>query len=93
MDVGGKRIFEALSEYAYPSKPDRALSTVFLDKMSALTSRNIDNFPVAVAQVVIAMWQQCVDEQFVHLKPYALFIYGFANLIYGSGNQYVYFWT
>ncbi|KAL8756952.1 MAG: hypothetical protein Q9184_004341 [Pyrenodesmia sp. 2 TL-2023] len=65
MDLGGKRTFEALSEYAYPSKPDRALSAVFLDKMSPLTTRrNIDNFPVAVAQVVIAMWQQCVDEQF-----------------------------
>lgn len=67
IDVGGKRTFEALSDYVYPSKPDRALSTVFLDKMSALTSRrNIDNFPVAVAQIVIEMWQQCVNEQFVH---------------------------
>ncbi|KAL8906600.1 MAG: hypothetical protein Q9207_001924 [Kuettlingeria erythrocarpa] len=61
MDVGCKRTFEALSEYAYPSQPDRALSTVFLDKMSALTSRrSVDNFPVAVAQLVIALWQQYI---------------------------------
>lgn len=66
IDVSGKRTFEALSDYAYPSKPDKALSTIFLDKMSALTSRsNNDNFPVALAQSVIAMWKQCVDEQFV----------------------------
>ncbi|KAL8973305.1 MAG: hypothetical protein Q9197_002406 [Variospora fuerteventurae] len=52
MDCNGKRTFEALSEYAYPSKPNRALSTIFLDKMSALSSRrNTDNFPVALAQV------------------------------------------
>lgn len=66
-DVGEKRTFEALSDFAYPSKPNRALSTIFLDKMSTLRSRrNIDDFPVALAQIVIAMWKECVDEQFVH---------------------------
>ncbi|KAL9016929.1 MAG: hypothetical protein Q9185_005715 [Variospora sp. 1 TL-2023] len=52
MDCNGKRTFEALTEYTYPSKPNRALSTIFLDKISTLSSRrNSDNFPVALAQV------------------------------------------
>lgn len=64
--VGGKRSFEVLSEYSYPSKPDTTLSTVFLDQMSALSVRSdIENFPAALAQVVISLWKQCVDEQFV----------------------------
>ncbi|KAL8696744.1 MAG: hypothetical protein Q9201_007504 [Fulgogasparrea decipioides] len=66
-----KRTFEVLSEYCYPSKPDTAMSTVFLDKISILNVRsNIDNFPVALAQVIVSMWKQCVDEQYwrpVHL--------------------------
>ncbi|KAI4279117.1 MAG: hypothetical protein L6R35_006064 [Caloplaca aegaea] len=73
MDCNGKRTFEALSEYAYPSKPNRALSTIFLDKISTLSSRrNTDNFSVALAQVVIAMWKECVDEQF--WKPVGLLL-------------------
>ncbi|KAI4096304.1 MAG: hypothetical protein LQ344_001130 [Seirophora lacunosa] len=72
-DVGEKRTFEALSDFAYPSKPNRALSTIFLDKMSTLRSRrNIDDFPVALAQIVIAMWKECVDEQF--WKPVRLLL-------------------
>ncbi|KAL8721696.1 MAG: hypothetical protein Q9181_007653 [Wetmoreana brouardii] len=71
MSMHEKRTFEALSEYSYPSKPDTAMSTVFLDKTSVLNVRSdIDNFPVALAQVIVAMWKQCVDEQYwkpIHL--------------------------
>lgn len=66
MGVGEKRTFEALSEHSFPSKPDTACSTIFLDEMATLSvRRDIDNFPVALAQVVISMWKQCVDEQYV----------------------------
>lgn len=62
-----KRTFEALSEHSFPSKPDTALSTIFLDEMANLSvRRDIDNFPVALAQVIISMWKQCVDEQYVY---------------------------
>ncbi|KAL8712378.1 MAG: hypothetical protein Q9225_006947 [Loekoesia sp. 1 TL-2023] len=68
--VGGKRSFEVLSEYSYPSKPDTTLSTVFLDKMSALSVKSdIENFPAALAQVVISLWKQCVDEHPVTTAP------------------------
>ncbi|KAL9582711.1 MAG: hypothetical protein Q9212_003132 [Teloschistes hypoglaucus] len=35
-EMDGKRTFEDFAEYFYPSKPDTALSTVFLDKMSTI---------------------------------------------------------
>lgn len=70
LEIDGKRTFEALSDFAYPSKPNTALSTIFLDKMSSLSAKgDIDNFPVALVSIVIFMWKQCVDEQFVPLFP------------------------
>ncbi|KAL8829225.1 MAG: hypothetical protein Q9170_006269 [Blastenia crenularia] len=70
---GGTRTFEALSECSYPSKPGTALSSIFLDKMSTLSARrDVDNFPVALTQIVISMWKQCVDEQF--WKPVRLIL-------------------
>ncbi|CAO1600320.1 hypothetical protein XANCAGTX0491_004013 [Xanthoria calcicola] len=65
MNISGKRTFEALSDFAYPSKTDTSLSTIFLDKVSALSVRNdVGHFPVALALVIISMWKQCVDEKF-----------------------------
>ncbi|KAI4095786.1 MAG: hypothetical protein LQ339_007149 [Xanthoria mediterranea] len=65
MNISGKRTFEALSDFAYPSKTDTSLSTIFLDKVSALSVRNdVEHFPVALALVIISMWKQCVDEKF-----------------------------
>lgn len=64
--IDGKRTFEALSDFVYPSKTSTTLSTVFLDKMSALSARNnVEHFPVALASVIISMWKQCVEEKFV----------------------------
>ena len=66
LGIDKKRTFEALSDFSYPSKTDMTLSTIFLDKMSALSVRDdVEQFPVALALVVISMWKQCVDEQFV----------------------------
>ncbi|KAL8782948.1 MAG: hypothetical protein Q9213_005004 [Squamulea squamosa] len=46
MDLDGKRTFEALSDFSYPSRIDITLSTVFLDKMSALSAKSdIEQFP------------------------------------------------
>ncbi|KAL8853872.1 MAG: hypothetical protein Q9221_001343 [Calogaya cf. arnoldii] len=71
MSIDGKRTFEALSNFSYPSKTDTTLSTIFLDKMSALSVRNeVGHFPVALATIIIAMWKQCIDEKYwspIHL--------------------------
>lgn len=70
MNIDGKRTFEALSDFSYPSKANTTLSTIFLDKMSALSVRNdVEHFPVALSLVIISMWKQCVDEKFVPRFP------------------------
>ncbi|KAL8964554.1 MAG: hypothetical protein Q9183_004375, partial [Haloplaca sp. 2 TL-2023] len=64
-DLDSKRTFEALAEYSYPSNPNKAMSTVFLDNMSTLSMKSdIENFPVSLASIVISMWKQCVQEQY-----------------------------
>ncbi|KAL8859293.1 MAG: hypothetical protein Q9178_004231 [Gyalolechia marmorata] len=46
LGINKKRTFEALSDFSYPSKTDVTLSTIFLDKMSALSVRDdIEQFP------------------------------------------------
>ncbi|KAL8682451.1 MAG: hypothetical protein Q9186_001494 [Xanthomendoza sp. 1 TL-2023] len=58
IDIGGKRTFECLLDYSYPSKPDTALSTIFLDEMSILSAKSdVDNFPVALALIILSMWK------------------------------------
>ncbi|KAL8698519.1 MAG: hypothetical protein Q9224_001812 [Gallowayella concinna] len=54
-------------------EPDTALSTIFLDEMSILSAKSdVDNFPVALALIILSMWKQCVDEQFVPRVPIIL---------------------
>ncbi|KAL8807703.1 MAG: hypothetical protein Q9182_000514 [Xanthomendoza sp. 2 TL-2023] len=59
IEIDGKRTFEALSDFSYPSKPDTALSTIFLDKMSNLSAKGDDNenFPVALVLIILSMWK------------------------------------
>ena len=65
------RSFEALAAYAFPSNPEKPLSSLLLDKLSALSIKtDIENFPAALAQIVISLWQRCINETFyppVHL--------------------------
>ncbi|KAL9000396.1 MAG: hypothetical protein Q9169_000913 [Polycauliona sp. 2 TL-2023] len=59
MSIDGKRTFEALSDLSYPSRMDTTLSTIFLDRMSALSATSeSENFPVAIASVMVSMWEQ-----------------------------------
>ena len=65
------RTFERLAEFAYPSQPEKPLSTTLLDRTSDLTYKSHgENFASAVGLIVISMWSQCMDEQYhqpVHL--------------------------
>ncbi|KAK0507497.1 hypothetical protein JMJ35_010020 [Cladonia borealis] len=65
------RTFERLATYAFPSKSDAPLSTLLLDKMSALTFQpNPESFPAAISLVIISLWSQCIQEAYhepVHL--------------------------
>lgn len=65
------RIFESLATFACPSKPDKPLSTIHLDETSTLTYKSdVASFPSAIALIVIAIWSQCMEENYhqpVHL--------------------------
>lgn len=64
-----KRTIEALANFVYPSKPLQALSTVFFDKLSALTFKTeIESYPAALGHIVLSLWSQCIDEIYVGCK-------------------------
>ena len=68
---GEPRSFEALAAHAFPSDPRKALSSLLLDKLSALSIKTeIENFYSALSLIIISLWQQCISERFyqpVHL--------------------------
>ena len=68
---GEPRSFETLAAYAFPSDPQKALASLLLDKLSALSIKTeIENFYTALSLIIISLWQQCISETFyqpVHL--------------------------
>lgn len=80
--LGQRRTFEALAGFAYPSDPSQALSTIFLDKISALTFKlEIEDYPAALGRIIVSLWSQCIDEKYVGRKEIKLIGYGFAKSI------------
>ncbi|KAL8672541.1 MAG: hypothetical protein Q9168_003008 [Polycauliona sp. 1 TL-2023] len=74
MSINGRRTFEALSDFYYPSKMDTSLSTIFLDKISALSATNDGaNISVDMILIIISMWKQCVDEKFLFSSKVSTF--------------------
>ena len=71
IQYGAERTIEALSRYKFPSKPDKAISTILLDKMSPMNIRpNVQNLPSAIAVEIVSIWSQCIQERYhepVHL--------------------------
>ena len=66
LEHDGKRSFEALIDFAYPSQPKIALSTVLLDKLASLSYKeDIEDFPAALGMILMALWSQCVQEKYV----------------------------
>ena len=71
LDRVHERTIEALSKFALPSRPEKALSTVLYDKILMLgRNSEVENVPAAVGLIVIALWSQCLKECYhspVHL--------------------------
>lgn len=66
-----KRTLETLASFAYPSNPSQALSTIFLDKLSALTFKTeIESYPAALGHIILFLWSQCIDETYVGGEEY-----------------------
>lgn len=63
---GEKRSLEALEAFALPSNPSQALSNIFLDKLSeVMAKQELESFPAALGQIIVMLWSQCIDEQYV----------------------------
>ncbi|MCJ1466481.1 hypothetical protein MMC07_005100 [Pseudocyphellaria aurata] len=85
-----KRSFEALASFAYSSNPTQALSTIFLDKLSALTNKpEIESFPAAFAQIIFSLWARCIDEKFV-CKAGQSFLNGFPHFYQAEAKWFQY---
>lgn len=66
LEHGGKRSFEALTNFAYPSQPTTTLSTVFLDNLASLGyNQDFEDFPAALGMILMALWSQCIQEKYV----------------------------
>jgi len=69
MNPDGKRSFEALSDFALPSKPEKSLSSILLDALSPLnTGAKVDNLAVIIGLTAISSWSQCLDAAMVSLQ-------------------------
>ena len=66
LKLDAKRSIEALAAFSLPSNPDQALSTLFYDGLSGLSSKaDIDSFPAALGLIVVDLWSQCLDADLV----------------------------
>lgn len=71
LERGHERTIEALSKFAFPSRPEKALSTILYDQVLMLGGGpEVSNVPAAAGLIVIALWSQCLKEGYhspVHL--------------------------
>ncbi|PVI01845.1 hypothetical protein DM02DRAFT_613372 [Periconia macrospinosa] len=70
---GQNRIFEALAQHSFPSKPDKSLSSIVYDSLSGLRlpSRAHD-LALRVCGAFSELWAQCLREQ--HYAPISLIL-------------------
>jgi hypothetical protein len=61
-----ERIFEVLTRYAFPSAPEKKLSSLILDQIS---TRSLEREDVDVAShfcdILLSLWNQCLQESYV----------------------------
>ena len=61
-----KRSFEMLTNFAYPSDANTALSSLFLDRLAKLRfNHDTGDFPAALGLIVISLWSRCIEEKYV----------------------------
>lgn len=64
-----QRSFEALAAFAFPSKLEKPMSSIILDRIALLgVKREIEDFPAAICQIIISLWSQCIAESFVSIS-------------------------
>ena len=60
-----KRTFEILTDYMFPSDQRSTLSSLFIDRMTPLsTKQDVGSFPTAVGDIILSLWSRCLQEDF-----------------------------
>ncbi|OMP82195.1 hypothetical protein BK809_0006505, partial [Diplodia seriata] len=57
------RTFEAFTEFAFPSLPDRLLSSVIYDGISLYHDESSD-FPIHFCRILLSVWNRCAQESY-----------------------------
>jgi hypothetical protein len=62
---GTDRIFEALVQYAFPSQPQKKLSSIVYDSLSSsrLVS-NVHQLALCICRIFLKLWKQCLREKY-----------------------------
>ncbi|CAK4033720.1 Hypothetical predicted protein [Lecanosticta acicola] len=61
---GHERSVEAMAKYAFPSKPHKTISSLFLDEITSLTVKDDEEICLQVARVLLRMWCRCLEEKY-----------------------------
>lgn len=69
---GHQRTVEALTKYAYPSKPAESLSSMMLSSLTSPLSSDETNLPLKLARIMLRLWRRCLEE--VYYEPVYLLL-------------------
>ncbi|KAF2870772.1 hypothetical protein BDV95DRAFT_495549 [Massariosphaeria phaeospora] len=62
---GTDRILEALAQYAFPSQPQKRLSSIVYDSLSVPSiSANVHELALGICRVFISLWKQSLEEKY-----------------------------
>ncbi|KAF2262147.1 hypothetical protein CC78DRAFT_535031 [Lojkania enalia] len=62
---GQHRVLEALAQFSFPSQPEKKLSSMVYDELSSCSvEQDVHAMAVRICHVFLAIWDQCLEEQF-----------------------------
>lgn len=83
---GEDRILEALAQYAFPSAPEKTLSSIVYDGLSfAAPSISVRNLGVNICRVFINIWTRCLREQYY--EPMYIVLYALQFILASAGER------
>ncbi|KAI9807456.1 MAG: hypothetical protein M1833_000201 [Piccolia ochrophora] len=80
------RTFEALTQYALPSAPERSFASTIMDEMSLLGAIGPKEFPLGFCNIVLSMWSRCLEEKYYSPVSLVIELLTFAIAIDAPAN-------
>jgi hypothetical protein len=70
---GKDRVLEAMTLYAFPSQPEKKLSSLLYDELSACSlEHNVHCLAIKICHIFLSLWDQCLQEKYY--APVYLFL-------------------